>query len=209
LPSAVLFPGAKLPLHIFEPRYRAMMSDVLAGGSGLMVIAQLKPGWQREYAGQPPIAQVAGLGRIETSQHNADGTYDLELLGLTRVQLDELPMGDKPYRRAKATPLAERGTATPHAGRLDAELASVFSLASQIAVHVRKREPRFRLLATPNDAPGLMLDKLADQLVGDGAQRQRLLETLDVSERLQALTTQIAQLQLTLLAGEDGGAVVH
>src|SRR5262245_637465 len=107
LPNVVLFPGARLPLHIFEPRYRAMMADVLAGGSGRMVVAQLAPGWQRDYAGQPPMCPVAGIGRIERSEHNADGTYDLELLGLARVQLDELPMLDKPYRRVRVTRCAE------------------------------------------------------------------------------------------------------
>jgi len=206
LPHVVLFPGGRLPLHIFEPRYRAMTADVLAGGSGLMVVAQLKPGWQGDYAGQPPVSPIAGIGRIERSQHNADGTYDLELRGLARVELEELPMLDKPYRRARATALVELA---PREGLPATELTSLFSLATQVAVQVRNREPRFRLLATLAEPPGLLIDKIADQLVGDPAERQRLLGMLDLGERLKAVTSHIAQLQLTLLAGEDSGAMLH
>lgn len=205
LPQVVLFPGARLPLHVFEPRYRAMMADVLAGGTGLMAMAQLKSGWQREDGREPPFCSVAGLGIIERSQHNADGTYDLELSGLTRVQLEELPMQDKPYRRAKARALSD---VVPGDGIADADLTALFSLATQVAALVRQREPRFRLLALPSDPPSLLLDKIADQLVGDPAQRQRLLETLELGARLAAITSYAAQLQLTLLAG-DGGQVMH
>jgi Lon protease-like protein len=206
LPQAVLFPGGRLPLHIFEPRYRAMMADVLAGGTGLMVIAQLKPGWRQDYAGQPPIFPLAGIGRIERSQRNADGTYDLELHGLARVELEELPMLDKPYRRANATRLSDLA---PRAGLHETELTSLFSLATQVAALVRNRAPRFRLLATPADPPGLLMDKIADQLVGDPVERLRLLGMLELGERLEAVTSQVAQLQLTLLAGEDNGALLH
>jgi uncharacterized protein len=206
LPGAVLFPGGRLPLHIFEPRYRAMMADVLAGGSGLMVVAQLKPGWKQDHGGQPPIFAIAGIGRIERSQRNDDGTYDLELRGLARVELEELAMLDKPYRRAKAATLSDL---PPSDGLPESEITSLFSLASQVAALVRKREPRFRLVGTVGEPAGLLIDKIADQLVGDPGERQRLLGMLDLGERLKAVTTQVAQLQLTLLAGEDSGALLH
>lgn len=206
LPRVVLFPGGRLPLHIFEPRYRSMMADVLASGTGLLLVAQLQPGWQSDYAGQPPIFPTAGIGRIERSEHNADGTYDIELLGLGRVRLDELPMLDKPYRQARASLLPD---VMPAEGLPEAELTSLFSLATQVAGLVRGREPRFRLLATPDDPPALLMDKIADQLIGDPARRQELLTTVDLGERLKAISSQVAHLQLTLLAGERGGRTLH
>jgi len=206
LPHVVLFPGARLPLHIFEPRYRAMMVDVLAGGTGLLVVAQLEPGWQQDYAAQPPIFPIAGIGEIERSQRNDDGTYDIELIGRARVRLAELPMLDKPYRRAKAEPVPDLAAGE---GLPESELASLFSLATQVARLVRNREPRFRLLGAPDDPPGLLMDKISDQLIGDPVQRQQLLATLDLGDRLKAITSQIAHLHLTLLAGEDGGATLH
>ena len=48
LPNAVLFPRTVLPLHIFEPRYRAMVSDADAG-DGMIAIALLEPGFEKDY----------------------------------------------------------------------------------------------------------------------------------------------------------------
>jgi Lon protease-like protein len=206
LPHVVLFPHARMPLHIFEPRYRAMTADVLASKSRLLVMAQLDAGWERDYAGQPPILRVAGIGRVEQSRHNPDGTYDIELLGLARVELDELPFGEHLYRRARAKLLQD---AAPREGLAATEIASLFALATQIAASVRSREPRFRLLATANDPPSTMIDKISDQLIGNPVERQRLLSTLDLRERLKQLSSLIAQLQLTLLAAEKGSGTLH
>jgi uncharacterized protein len=206
LPHVVLFPHARMPLHIFEPRYRAMIADVLASEARLLAMAQLDAGWERDYAGQPPILRFAGIGRVEQSRHNPDGTYDIELLGLARVELDELPFGKHLYRRARARLLHD---VAPHDGIAATEIASLFALATQIAAAVRSREPRFRLLATANDPPSMMIDKISDQLIGNPVERQRLLGTLDLRERLKQLASLIAQLQLTLLAGEKGSGTLH
>jgi Lon protease-like protein len=202
LPRVVLFPGTRLPLHIFEPRYREMMADCIAQRSRCMVIAQLTGDWKRDYHGCPPIHPVAGLGRIEEHRHNQDGTYDLQLLGLLRVRLSELPLAGRGYRRARAAPLRER---MPPAGLPQAELMSLYSQAAQVAALVQQREPRFTLLATPADSAPRLADKLADQFVGDPDVRQDLLETLDVAARFRQLAARLSQLQLALLAGGDGG----
>ena len=57
LPNAVLFPGVFLPLHIFEPRYRAMVADALEGDR-LIGMMLLKPGWESDYEGRPPVYPV-------------------------------------------------------------------------------------------------------------------------------------------------------
>lgn len=206
LPRAVLFPHTRLPLRIFEPRYRAMMADVLASKAHLMVVAQLQPGWESDYEGQPPICRVAGIGRIERSEHNADGTYHIELLGLARVALDELPLGDKPYRRARATQLHD---APSREAPAHTELAALYALAAQVVGSLRARQPGFRLIAAADDPPSAMIDKISDQFIGDPAERQRLLETLNPRERLKHLSSLIAQLQLKLLAGAQGGGMLH
>ncbi|HEY8427238.1 MAG TPA: LON peptidase substrate-binding domain-containing protein, partial [Sandaracinaceae bacterium] len=64
LPSVVLFPGSVLPLHVFEPRYRAMMEDCVSRGPRAMAVALLRPGWERDYEGRPPVYEIAGAGRI-------------------------------------------------------------------------------------------------------------------------------------------------
>ena len=57
LPSVVLFPGVFLPLHIFEPRYREMVSDALATDR-MIGMTLLRPGWEVDYDGCPPVFGV-------------------------------------------------------------------------------------------------------------------------------------------------------
>ena len=67
LPDAVLFPNALLPLMIFEPRYRQMVADALAG-DGLIAMALLKPGWEDSYeTNSAPIRSTVCIGRIASS----------------------------------------------------------------------------------------------------------------------------------------------
>src|SRR3954465_1572326 len=91
LPSATLFPQALLPLYIFEPRYRRMLSDAL-NTNRMFSVAMQKPGRTRETP-----CPVAGLGLIRVSVGHNDGTSHLILQGLTRVKLRET-VQYKPYR---------------------------------------------------------------------------------------------------------------
>lgn len=106
LPNVVLFPGTVAPLHIFEPRYREMVRDS-SRGDGLIGIALLQPGYEQDYEGSPAIHPVGTVGRIEQLNPLADGRYTLNLVGLQRVEYDEIPSG-KLYRLARVTPRPER-----------------------------------------------------------------------------------------------------
>ena len=55
LPRVVFFPGTYLPLHIFEPRYRALMRDCITSGRMAMAVTLLKPGYEANYAGRPAV----------------------------------------------------------------------------------------------------------------------------------------------------------
>jgi Lon protease-like protein len=204
LPKLVLFPGTSLPLHIFEPRYRDMLADTLARASEqrLIAVAQLKPGWESAYEARPAIYAVAGVGRITQHVHNPDGTYDVVLEALARVQLAELDPAGLRYRRASARVLHER---TPRDGVRASEVSALLSLATRIAGLVKRALPGFAMQADTHDTPGLLSDRIADQFVLDPSVRQDLLETLDVGERIRALTLQLAQLHLALSAPSDQG----
>ena len=91
LPNATLFPQALLPLYIFEPRYRQMLSDVLKSDR-MFTVAMQKPGCLREV----PLP-IAGLGVVRVSVGHDDGTSHLILQGLIRVELREA-VRYKPYR---------------------------------------------------------------------------------------------------------------
>jgi len=91
LPNLVLFPHVMQPLHIFEPRYRDLFREAVAGDR-LIAMALLAPGWEADYEGRPPLHPVACLGRIAAYHGLPDGSYNLLLSGLERVEIvRELP----------------------------------------------------------------------------------------------------------------------
>jgi Lon protease-like protein len=105
LPNVVLFPNVFLPLHIFEPRYRDMVADALAGDR-LIGMVLLRPGWEGEYDGRPPIYPIGCAGVITHHEQMPDGRYNLVLRGLEKFRvLDE--DDSKRYRLAHIQPLLE------------------------------------------------------------------------------------------------------
>src|SRR5262249_4160853 len=106
LPNVVLFPQVMLPLHIFEPRYRLMTADALAGDRFLGMVL-LRPGWESDYQGRPAVYPVGCLGRILAEQRLDDGRFNLVLRGVARMRLSKEIEQDKPYRYARAELLTD------------------------------------------------------------------------------------------------------
>ena len=96
LPNTVFFPGTFLPLHIFEPRYRAMVQDA-STGDGLIAIALAQGG---------EFHAVGTVGRIRDLEPLEDGRSNLRLEGLQRVEMTEIRC-DTPYRQVRAVPRSE------------------------------------------------------------------------------------------------------
>jgi Lon protease-like protein len=96
LPNVVLFPGVFLPLHIFEPRYRSMTDEALAGDR-LIGMVLLKPGYEAEYEGRPAIYPVGCTGLITHAERLPDGRFNIVLQGLERFRVLEED-DSKPYR---------------------------------------------------------------------------------------------------------------
>jgi Lon protease-like protein len=106
LPGLVLFPHTVQPLHIFEPRYRQMTADALAGDK-LIALVLLRSGWEEQYDHRPPIHPVACLGRIVADQTLPDGRSNLLLRGIARVRIADEPATKKQYRLARVDVLAD------------------------------------------------------------------------------------------------------
>jgi Lon protease-like protein len=105
LPNVVLFPNVFLPLHVFEPRYREMVTDALASDR-LIGMVLLRPGWEREYEGRPAVFPVGCSGVITHVERLPDGRYNIVLRGVERFTL----LGedhDRSYRRGIVEPLVE------------------------------------------------------------------------------------------------------
>lgn len=84
LPNFVLFPQVAQPLHVFEPRYRELTEDALAGDQ-LIAMASLQPGWEADYEGRPAIFPVITVSKIMAHSRLEDGRYNLLLRGLRRA----------------------------------------------------------------------------------------------------------------------------
>jgi uncharacterized protein len=106
LPNVVLFPNVFLPLHIFEPRYREMVADA-AANDRLIGMVLLRPGWERDYEGRPPIYPIGCSGVMTHVERLPDGRYNLVLRGLERFRILE-ENHDRSYRLASIEPLHER-----------------------------------------------------------------------------------------------------
>jgi uncharacterized protein len=106
LPNVVLFPNVFLPLHIFEPRYREMVADAL-DADRMIGMVLLRPGWDRDYEGRPPIYPIGCSGVMTHVERLADGRYNIVLRGLERFRVVE-EHADRPYRRAVVETLHER-----------------------------------------------------------------------------------------------------
>jgi uncharacterized protein len=98
LPDVVLFPRMPMPLHIFEPRYRQMVADVLEGHRTIGMTL-LRPGWEPDYQGRPPVYPVGCAGIIDECQRLEGGRYNLVLKGVARFRVVEEREG-QPYRLA-------------------------------------------------------------------------------------------------------------
>jgi Lon protease-like protein len=174
LPNVVLFPGMFLPLHIFEPRYRQMTADALAG-ERLVAMALLKPGWEEQYEGSPPIHPILGMGKIVEQEALKDGRYNLVLLGLVRVRVIQ-ELGAGPYRRAKVELLEEAAQEPPGYERKRRTLLLIYA---ELMKALGKGVP-----LPPDDVPLGMLCDLVASLIGfEPASRQRLLEERDAAAR--------------------------
>ena len=194
LPEVVLFPGTLLPLHIFEPRYRKMTEDVLAGSKLIVPVLVPDPG-AVDRRGNPVVVDVAGLGEIVQHRRHSDGRFDLILVGRARVLLTELPFVH-PYRRARAEVLA-----CSHGD--GANVTGLVSSATRFATRVREVDDRLKFEVPTDLSPGLLCDACAHALVIDGDERQSVLEALDVRERIRRCSEYLAVQEALLGRSSD------
>src|SRR5690606_9178463 len=100
LPNVVMFPHVILPLHIFEPRYVALLEESLATDR-LIAMSLLMPGWESQAEGKPKLAPMSCLGKIISHTSLPDGRHNIMLAGLKRAAIGKELKATKPFRRAK------------------------------------------------------------------------------------------------------------
>ncbi|GAB4138190.1 MAG: hypothetical protein Fur0037_03770 [Planctomycetota bacterium] len=167
LPGTFLFPGQVQALRIFEPRYVAMVQDLL-DGPGRFVLATLR---RPTAESREPVLPVAGYGEIVRHDRNPDGTYNLWLLGLGRVRIEEVA-SDRPYRLAVLRPFEE----IPAPGSIAAVLSEQLRKATAERVHHDLSIPE----GTP---PGLLADLLVQMVKAPPGVTEELFVESSIAER--------------------------
>ena len=176
LTGCILLPGNWLPLHIFEPRYRALVTDAIASDHFIGMVQPLAPasdnmGPVEENGGPPELHGIGGAGRIEHYLPEPDGRFHILLKGVTRFRLVQELSPDKGYRRFEVSYEGYDGDALEPGRPLDAadilEALQVLRASHSISI-----EPEdFKNLA------GIaVLNGLAAALPFSPAEKQALLE---------------------------------
>lgn len=196
LPDVAFFPQALMPLHIFEPRYREMLRDVLATNR-LFAVAGLDARRRNNLGGPEPSHRIASVGIVRACQKNDNGTSNLLLQGLCRVEIAAI-VADQPYRRIQVRALTSQPGATQDENEiLRRDLARLISLKLKLAAVSAHEMTAF--LKTVDD-PEAFVDIAAFSLCESTAVKQKLLETLNVHRRLELFSdhvrTEITKLKL-------------
>ena len=179
LPNAVLFPNVFMPLHIFEPRYRAMVSDALADDR-IIGMVLLRAGFERDYEGRPSIFPIGCAGVITHSERLADGRFNIVLKGIEKFRVTGED-ASKPYRLATIDSMpelvadGERDELRRLRLRLEALLAA--------AVEREGGEPKFPPAMPDED----LVNALAQYMGLEPLERQALLERDGVLARCRSL----------------------
>jgi Lon protease-like protein len=183
LPEVVLFPNVTRPLLIYEARYREMVTDALKGNK-IIGMVLLKPGFEKDYEGRPPIVGVGCAGVIEDYKELPDGRYAILLRGISTFRIVSEDQR-KPYRLARIEPIPEQ--------LKDEELGPLSTTRERLS---RLLDTVLPFGADPPD-PGLedaeYVNVVAQNLRMSESTRQDLLERNNVLARARALVERLSK----------------
>lgn len=203
LPSSALIPGGHLPLHIFEPRYREMIADVLAG-ERVLGVALLAPGWEAEYHGRPPVYSIIGAGYVQAAERLPDGRYNILVHGVQRARVVEELEPTRPYRIVRAEPVADVvDPAERHVLEVQSQTLRQLVLDLAAALPDNAAAPLADACVRERD-PGRLADLVGAAVIVDHRQRQEFLEQFSVARRLDQVSDTVAQVLLQVSGGGSG-----
>jgi Lon protease-like protein len=174
LEATMLFPGMSRPLHIFEPRYRAMVADALKGDR-MIGMATLKPGYEAEYEGRPPVYDIGCAGVITEFEELPGGRFNIVLRCVVKFRIageDD----SRAYRLARVDAVPEtlddneRTALHKHRQRLEALITE--GSASKVP---------------PDTTDEALVNMVAQYLSISHTERQGLLELRNALLRVRAL----------------------
>jgi ATP-dependent Lon protease len=183
LPDLVMFPHVMQPLHIFEPRYREMLQDALAGDS-LIAMSILAPGWERDYEGRPAVLPQVCLTKVVAHQRLDNGRHNIMVLGMRRARLVHEGPAERSFRLADIELLDDvYGVQDPAERRaVQKALACRFQQALPLPKSGENKGVVNELLAS--DVPlGVLTDLVSFALPLESKLKVELLAECDVDRR--------------------------
>ena len=195
LSQTVLFPQAMMPLFIFEPRYREMLSTVLEGDR-IFAVAALDERDEDAEVLETPYS-VAGVGVVRACKQNPDGTSNLILQGLARVQFENF-VCEEPYRRARIQQLISESDGSEETlGSIQPTLLALVQIQMRLGAEIPQEVLQF--LSNLKE-PESVLDLAIYTLCPSGSFKQDLLETRGILARFgkfeRFLRSQVDRLKL-------------
>jgi Lon protease-like protein len=209
LPNVVLFPGVFLPLHIFEPRYRDMVGDALMGDR-IIGMALLKPGWDQDYEGQPPIYPIGCSGVITHFERLSDGRYNIVLRGLERFRILEEEHA-RSYRRATVETLTDRALETADRTAvmdLRAKLQTLLTPALERRATEREEAPNPYARATSAMTDEDLVNALAQYLDFEPLEKLALLQHDSLRARAESLV-ELLEMKILMARSPCHSGVAH
>ena len=198
-----MFPHVIQPLHAFEPRYVQMVEDAVAG-DGMIAMALLRPGWEQDYHGRPPIHPVGCLGRIVSHSRLDNGEINLLLRGLSRVSILRETPPTRTFRLADVVMLEDLYPAPGALRRSKLRRDLLDWFRAFVSRDARGRE-FFDQLIGQQVSLGALTDIVAHSLGLDLSCKQELLAQWNVDLRIEALLERIHRLGDDEVRPSDNG----
>lgn len=207
LSDVVLLPEVSVPLYIFEPRYRQMAADVLAGGMQVGMVT-VRPDSVDGMAGDPPIFDIGCLGRVAHAQQRPDGTYQIMLVGEQRFRILEEPTRppEQLYRSARVALLEDRvATTDAEIAAMEAARDALLGLVDRLIQRIGSAEdPQKAMEAFARLESPRLVNALAQSISFSPIERQQLLEADSIVGRCETLS-ELLRFRLAATAPPAGG----
>lgn len=192
LPNTVLYPRVVLPLYVFEPRYRQLLTEVL-DSHGRIAVALARPDVDLASVIPAGIHDVMGVGSIATYETRPDGTSYVLLLGEHRTRVTEWQEGPV-YHRAVLESLDPGDSVPPH--RAAPHRRRLLDWLEKLTRDRSEDDAVLQLQSSLREQEdlGFLIDFLAHHFLSSPGAKQRVLEELDVLTRARILEDGLEQL---------------
>jgi Lon protease-like protein len=194
LSAALLLPGGRMPLNIFEPRYIQMIDEALGGNRVIGMIQPALDGATRE-DGEPALCEVGCVGRLTSFAETSDGRYLVSLHGICRFRIAEELIVRTPFRQCRIVPFAADLKEDQGGGDID---RTALLKAFRRYLEANELEADWESVSRADNA--MLVNALSMMAPYGPAEKQALLEAADLKTRASTL---IAITEMALAQDRD------